>query len=229
MQIERLSVYWHAGKFPHNHDFADQRRPYFVDRHGTLCAMAYLINASGRHDIVQLVAATDNNATVLELAGDPVIGPALAAWLRDTGLTVEEAQRIQPEYVYVSVDEEISTGFAIGSVAAGSLNLVSAGINSSLAQTRGTRSWLSVAGLGSGLAGIALGVGNVDAGGGRKALALVDVTLGAASLLASTLALIRTHPIEPHASLTRSAGLAILPTARFDATGRPMIGVRSRF
>ncbi|MGH7480785.1 MAG: hypothetical protein ACRELV_01415, partial [Longimicrobiales bacterium] len=37
--IELLREYRGAGVFPHNHDFPDRRVPYFVDAHGTRCAM----------------------------------------------------------------------------------------------------------------------------------------------------------------------------------------------
>ncbi len=91
---ERLRAYRHAGRFPHNHDFVDHRVPYFIDAHGTRCAMAHLIEASGGAGYVQAVARTSNHATVRELAGDR----ELTAWLQANGLTVEEAARIQPNY-----------------------------------------------------------------------------------------------------------------------------------
>jgi hypothetical protein len=68
--IETLRRYREIGQFPRNYDFA-QATPYFVDRKtGTLCAVAYLLDASGRHDIVDRVARTNNNVWVDELAGD---------------------------------------------------------------------------------------------------------------------------------------------------------------
>ena len=50
--LDRLRDYRQNQIFPHNHDFSNQRVPYFEDEHGTLCAMAYLIAESGRRDIV---------------------------------------------------------------------------------------------------------------------------------------------------------------------------------
>ena len=68
--------------------------PFFRDGQGALCAMAYLIERSGRRDLVDRVALTRNNAFIAELANDP----ELRVWLDSVGLTVTEAARIQPTY-----------------------------------------------------------------------------------------------------------------------------------
>jgi len=94
--LDALHVYWRAGVFPHNHDFPGVRRPYFVDRHGTRCAMAYVIEHAGGAKLVARVSRTANNARVRELAGDP----ELIAWLDRNGMTAEEAALVQPEYGY---------------------------------------------------------------------------------------------------------------------------------
>lgn len=92
--LDVLHEYWVRGVFPVNTDFPGQRVPYFVDRYGTRCAMAYLIEQSGRGDLVARIATTHNNAYVRDLKDDA----DLAAWLRDNGLTAAEAARIQPTY-----------------------------------------------------------------------------------------------------------------------------------
>lgn len=88
-----LRDYRNAGSFPVN-DRVTAPTPFFRDSNGTLCAMAYLIQRSGRSDIVDKVEATQNNAYIAELADDP----ALIAWLDSSGLSVAEAARIQPAY-----------------------------------------------------------------------------------------------------------------------------------
>lgn len=89
-----LREYRDAGEFPRNDRFPDRSMPFFRDSRGTLCAMAYLIERSGRRDIVDRVASTRNNAFIAELADDP----ALRGWLNSVGLSVAEAARIQPAY-----------------------------------------------------------------------------------------------------------------------------------
>ena len=89
-----LQEYRDAGAFPRNDRFPELAMPFFRDGHGALCAMAYLIERSGRRDLVDRVALTRNNAFIAELANDP----ELRVWLDSVGLTVTEAARIQPTY-----------------------------------------------------------------------------------------------------------------------------------
>ena len=89
-----LQQYRNAGEFPQNERFANRAMPFFRDGHGALCAMAYLIERSGRRDLVDRIARTRNNAFIAELANDPT----LRAWLDSVGLSVNEAARIQPTY-----------------------------------------------------------------------------------------------------------------------------------
>jgi hypothetical protein len=89
-----LQEYRDAGTFPRNDWFLELAMPFFRDGHGALCAMAYLIERSGRRDLVDRIALTRNNAFIAELADDP----ELRVWLDSVGLAVTEAARIQPTY-----------------------------------------------------------------------------------------------------------------------------------
>jgi len=89
-----LREYRDAGQFPLNDRFANEAVPFFRDTKGTLCAMAYLVDRSGRGDIVDHIARTRNNAYIRELTDDR----ELVAWLDKSGLSVSEAARIQPAY-----------------------------------------------------------------------------------------------------------------------------------
>jgi Domain of unknown function (DUF4440) len=91
-----LQKYRDAGKFPRNDRFPELAMPFFRDVHGALCAMAYLIERSGRRDLVDRIALTRNNAFIAELANDA----ELRVWLDSVGLTVTEAARIQPTYSF---------------------------------------------------------------------------------------------------------------------------------
>ncbi len=91
--LARLGRYREAGRFPHNH-VDGVRRPIFVDGHGTRCAMAYLIEASGGGELVARVARERNGVYVRELAGDP----ELVGWLDRNGISLAEAAAIQPQY-----------------------------------------------------------------------------------------------------------------------------------
>jgi hypothetical protein len=125
-----LREYRDAATFPTNDRFANPT-PFFRDKDGVLCAMAYLIDRSGRSDIVNKVAATRNNAYIRELADDP----ALIAWLDTWGLSVAEAARIQPSYngdpdvIFPIDDDHIDDADAIAAIGLNSLSLASAAIN----------------------------------------------------------------------------------------------------
>lgn len=133
-QVERrtrltawLREYRNAGAFPVN-DKSASPTPFFRDRNGTLCAMAYLIDRSGRKDIVDKVAATRNNAYIAELATDP----ALIAWLDSSGLSVAEAARIQPAYNGYPdhpPQQRVESDFALASVGLGSVSLATSALN----------------------------------------------------------------------------------------------------
>ena len=78
-----LAEYRDAGRFPLNDRYADSPTPIFRDASGATCAMAYLIERSGRREIVDRISATRNLAYIVELADDA----ELVAWLDGSGLT----------------------------------------------------------------------------------------------------------------------------------------------
>jgi len=92
--VRWLAEYRAAGQFPLNDRYSDLPTPIFRDAHGAMCAMAYLIERSGRRDMVDQIAATRNLAYVRELADDT----AVVAWLDKVGFSLAEAARVQPEY-----------------------------------------------------------------------------------------------------------------------------------
>lgn len=93
--VRTLAGYNARGEFPHNDEFAAPT-PYFVDRRtGTLCAVAFLLESTGRRDIVNRVASANNNVWVAQLAGDT----AFNSWLNVNGISLDEAARIQVPYM----------------------------------------------------------------------------------------------------------------------------------
>lgn len=91
-----LRAYRDRALFPHNYDFPGEAIPYFIDRRtGVLCAVANLMEHTGRRDLVDAVADADNNVWVHELAGNA----EFRSWLHANGLTLEEAARIQAPYI----------------------------------------------------------------------------------------------------------------------------------
>jgi len=224
-QIGRLREYRLAGTFPHNHQFPNRRIPYFMDEHGTLCAMAYLIACSGGRDLVDQVARHANNARVAELASDPVLGRVLGSWLDKSGLTVQEAQRIQPSYDYdrPQAPKRISGAYGTASGAVGALNVASVVLNSSHRSPR----WIPWAGLAAGSAGVVLGASKLDHAMPVRTLGLANIMVGATSIVASASALLR-RPDKRVVSKTER-GVEISVAAGVDRFFCPVAGLRAAF
>ena len=187
--LRHLVDYRDRGVFPHNHRFPEMRVPYFRDRHGVLCAMAYLIDRSGRGDIVDLVEARMNNGFIAGLASDSVIGPVLVEWLEENGISAREAAMIQPTYngsifsdPIPSDPSDIPTAHGVASAGLGAVNLFT-GVANLVWETRPT--FLAPVGVVIGGAGVVLGATAFDNGGDRAILGVADAAIGMASLLLS--------------------------------------------
>lgn len=122
-----LVEYRDAGEFPLNDLGTAGPVPIFRDSRGVLCAMAYLIDRSGREDLVDAVAATRNTATIAELVDDA----RLVAWLDSAGLSPWEAARIQPTYRLRGMGERHSNTILLAGASFFSVN------TSTSAETRG--------------------------------------------------------------------------------------------
>ncbi len=183
--IEWLRDYRHAARFPLNDGVSGEPVPIFRDSRGVLCAMAYLIDRSGRRDIVDRVAGTNNTARLVDLTSDP----ALVAWLAWAGLSVEEGQRIQPTYGGWGLVEErkdVSAAYAIASVLTSGSALIATTVNVTSPSTTSGILGL-VLGLGAGVAGAV----KLDEGGEVRALGALNMAIGATSMVLGANALLR--------------------------------------
>ena len=150
--IATLRAYRDRGAFPRNYDFPGEATPYFVDRKtGVLCAVAYLLESTGRRDIVDRVAAANNNVWVGELAADA----ELDEWLREHGLTLKEAARIQVPY-----EQSNSGPYLMSTLAGVGVSSVASVINLT-ANRSGRAGIVSFVGGVGGLGAIALGIAGV--------------------------------------------------------------------
>jgi len=99
--LDDLRAYRRRGAVPINHE-APERTPCFVGAGGIPCAVAALLLADGRNELVAEIAETDNTLRIEDCEDE-----RLLAWLDEVGLTREEAARIQPAYdagVYLATD-----------------------------------------------------------------------------------------------------------------------------
>jgi len=207
--LDVLHAYWVRGVFPKNTDFPNERMPYFVDRYGTRCAMAYLIEQSGHGDLVARVAATNNNARIRELKSDP----ELVAWLRDNGLTGAEAAHIQPQYgpppLPQPTTQDASQGYKTTTAVAVGVNATAVVLN--VAQVGFGPRANGVLGIATGAAGMAAGMSNFNRSGQRFNLGLLNTGMGAASMVLGAYRFAGASRAQPRASLAPWVGAGASP------------------
>ena len=223
--IRLLAGYRRAGRFPQNEHFRDQRMPYFRDRHGNLCAMAFLLEQTGSGPIVEHVARTRNNDFVPELADEP----GLAEWLDRFGITLVEAARIQPGYGFppeggFTDPERLTTGYAVASLLGIGLSATGATLNLTAPRSRHRAAWLAA---GAGFVTAMLGAGKLKNGGDVRKVAVADVVVGGIATLIGLNGLFDRgvdSKIEPHArGRLLDLGITVGPG------GAPGIVARLRF
>jgi hypothetical protein len=186
--VRVLAEYRDAGAYPRNYDFPEAPTPYFVDRKtGILCAVANLMAATGHRDLVDRVAAADNNVWVAELADNT----QFRSWLDEQGITLDEAARIQLPYEGGFDAAPVQAALpvvALGALATSTtLSLVNLSVNRNGENRFATRAGTvtSIMALGVGL----LATREDRIGAGR--LGAVSMTIGAAGLLTSSRAATR--------------------------------------
>ncbi|HYU51546.1 MAG TPA: hypothetical protein VEK37_01320, partial [Gemmatimonadaceae bacterium] len=210
-----------------NDKFSDRAVPFFRDSHGTRCAMAYLVDRSGRGDIVDHITKTRNNAFIRELTDDQ----ALVAWLDASGLTVDEAARIQPQYgpypVIVSDEKRVSPNYAILSMGLSGASLGSLGFNVF------TPSWTSAGvGLTAGVATIIAGAAHLEDPIGNKKVAIANTTVGSLAAIGALRAMFLTRHAHERATVEASGKRLLSETSISPDVmmlgNTPQMGVRLR-
>jgi MORN repeat variant len=80
------------------------RTPVFIDDHGTICAVGYLIERSAGRPLAEKIAR-DHRYNVLEDIAAAM--PAVRAWVESSGLTLDELASVQPGYIPVATWNEM--------------------------------------------------------------------------------------------------------------------------
>jgi hypothetical protein len=222
--IERLAEYAARGVFPKNTDFAGQRVPYFIDRVGTRCAMAYLIEQSGSDAFVATVASRMNNAYIDQIAQDAELGESLTAWLAANGLTQSEAARVQPSYdgggcCVIDPPAEkpatVATGYKIGTGAAVTVGIASLFLTATHLERGSAQHTVGWVGVGTGLVGLTLGGVALLEGKQYSTLGLLNVGVGAVATIAGLQSILsqgsrpQTVAIAPYVSPSGRSGVSM--------------------
>lgn len=101
--LDKLHEYWVEGRFPQNFDFLMERRPCFIDKLGSICAVGYLIEQDIGRDMAEFINIRHKYDYILSINE-----PELLNWINQSGLTVEECAMIQPTYTPIDPNMRIS-------------------------------------------------------------------------------------------------------------------------
>ena len=218
-----LREYRDAGTFPWNDRYPDRAMPFFRDSRGVLCAMAYLIDRSGRGDLVDRVAATRNSATIAELADDP----ALLAWLDSTGLTLAEAGRIQPFYGPPPLPPEeagVRGEYAITSILVSGASMATIAVNA-FAPSK-PAGW---AGVIAGGAALVAGLAKLDEMDATEDVAIANTLIGGGALTVGLYTVFkpskRAPPERPEPAVPGAPGDITISPLVVPAEGGPRVGL----
>lgn len=127
--LDLLHEYWTAGVFPRNYDYPNERRACFIDRDGRLCAVGFLVAETAGRPVAEAI----NKEHQYDLIAD-MRTPALAEWMRASGLTKAECALIQPTYGSTTptvTEVPVPTSYAVGSAVWGGVNVMLSAANAS--------------------------------------------------------------------------------------------------
>jgi hypothetical protein len=91
--LDHLARYREAAAFPTNEVLADRRLPVFIDAHGAICAVGYLVEQSAGRDAAEAIAAVHRYDYVEDMTL-----PLVDEWAAANGFTRRELAMIQPTY-----------------------------------------------------------------------------------------------------------------------------------
>ena len=208
LMLDLLHQYWTNGVFPKNYDYSEQRKPCFIDKDGTICAVGYLVEQTTSRQVAENINSKFKYDEVLAM-NDAV----LEKWVSNSGLTKEECAMIQPTYGPAPTYSYnyISPNYGIASSIIGGLNLAFITVNGIQIGTGTTSQTAPVFGIITGAGQLTLGAvvfynetnnnwGQMYSNESQKALSMVNMGLGTTTMILSTWNLIANH--QPKDKLT---------------------------
>ena len=190
--LDLLHDYWTNGVFPKNYDFADQRKPCFIDKDGTICAVGYLVEQTTSRQVADDINSKHKYDELLAMNNITVDN-----WILTSGLTKEECAMIQPTYgpTPVYTYNHITPAYGISSSIIGGLNLSLNTVNGIQIGKGTTNKTVPIIGLITGAGQIALGSamfpkemnswGTNYTNESQKTLSMVNIGLGTTTMILS--------------------------------------------
>ncbi len=193
--LNLLHQYHEAGIFPGNYDYADQRKPCFIDKNRKICAVGYLIEQTSGREIAEQI---NNQFKYDELMTmDNVF---LDNWIEQSGLTKVECAMIQPTYGPGPGEpaNHITTSYGIVSGLFGGTNIVSGIINSLQLSKSAKNKTVPILGLATGITQVLIGalgmppriVIDGQTNESKRTLSYVNIGAGATSVILSAVNLV---------------------------------------
>lgn len=198
--LKLLKEYIAKRRFPVNEKYPFERRSCFIDRHGNICAVGYLIEKTVKRSVAEKINGKYQYEYITDM-NDPVI----ARWANAFGLTIEECAMIQPTYgpapdPYISDirHHPINASQGVASSIIGGVNAALLMTNLS-GSSRGMGNTFARAGIFTGVAQIIFGAATLkkdhihstywsayrDSYKARNTLSYVNIATGAATVMTS--------------------------------------------
>lgn len=224
-----LEKYRNRGVFPHNRDFAGEAIPYFIDRPtGTLCAVAHLLESTGRRDIVNAVATMDNNVWVRELAGNR----EFEDWLDENGLTLAEAAHIQVPYMGDEIvpEPQVSAFYSRGTSNAVMGATAAVSLWNAFANRNGQQGIASLAGIAAGVAAAGYGGAVMSTGDAPRSIGAMSIAAGGVSTFLATRGFLRQRHLAAAAKKAQlAARTTVTPLIPLDGKSGAGLSVSIKF
>ena len=219
--LDLLHEYIAAGQFPKNYDFPGERRPCFIDKDNSICAVGYLVEKTAGMEFAEYINERFQYAYIEEMDV-----PQLAEWANNNGLTVEECATIQPTYggppYYYTPSITPSHGVATATLSG--LNLSVSIVNATQFSKYPNSRAVPITGMLTGAAQATLGAVkfrhtnkayHADEGNrAQQTLALINIGMGTSALVTSGFNLISNK--KPRKEKTFSWNIHGYPTSEND-------------
>ena len=198
-----LEIYTQENPFPKNYDYLNERRPTFIDKHGSICAVGYLVQQTIGDEAAQAINSEYKYGFVMEMESE-----LLDEWLNEYGLTKKEAAMIQPSYGPITGEEQIiefrsvKTSYAVSSGLLTGWQLAFTGLSFNGNNSYRTNSLMTYTSIGLGAISLANGIYQLDQStnryssfwGGkikevnvsRRNLSIANIAFGSASIAFNT-------------------------------------------
>jgi hypothetical protein len=190
--LDLLHQYRTAGIFPRNYDYADQRKPCFIDKEGRICAVGYLVEQTAGREAAEQINHKYKYEEVLTMNDKNVDD-----WIAGSGLTKKECAMIQPAYggwPGGGDGNHISAGYGISSSVLGGTNIAISIINGIKVSKDSKNKTIAIVGLATGATQVMIGalgmppkiIQDANTNKSKRALAGINIGIGAGTMILST-------------------------------------------